>query len=98
MHTDSSLEVLDIITIVFGQKLQDFAEETCKNFDTMEMDKEYQARKRAEVRRESRSGGDGDEESGTSSGKRSRRFNLMTNCLNAGTGSQFRCGRYEECP
>ena len=78
MHTDSSLEVLDIITIAFGQKLRNFAEETCKNFDTVETDKEYQARKRAEARRESRSGGDGDEESGTSSGKRSRRFNLTT--------------------
>jgi len=80
MHTDSSLEVLDIITIAFGQKLRDFAEETCKNFDTMETDKEYQARKRAEARRESHSGGDrdGDEESGTSSGKQSHRFNLMT--------------------
>ena len=31
MHTDSSLQVLDIITIAFGQKLRDFAEETCKN-------------------------------------------------------------------
>jgi len=77
MHTDSSLEVLDIITIAFGQKLRDFAEETCKNFDTVETDKEYQARKRTEAKWESRSGGDGDE-SGTRSGKRSRRFNLMT--------------------
>jgi hypothetical protein len=80
MHTDSSLEVLDIITVAFGQKLRDFAEETCKNFDTVETDKEYQARKRVEARRESRSGGDGngDEESGISSGKRGRHFNLMT--------------------
>jgi len=78
MHTDSSLEVLDIITIAFGQKLRDFAEETCKNFDTVETDREYQTWKRAEARRESCGGGDGDEESGTSSGKRRRAFNLMT--------------------
>jgi hypothetical protein len=78
MHTDSSLQVLDIITITFGQKLRDFAEETCKNFDTVETDKEYQARKRMEARHESRSGGYGDEESGTRSGKHSRHFNLMT--------------------
>lgn len=79
MHTDSSLEVLDIITIAFGQKLRDFAEETCKNFDTMETDKEYQARKRAEARRDSNTGGDGDREPGTTiSGKRRRGFNLIT--------------------
>ena len=78
MHTNSSLEVLDIITIVFGQKLQDFAEETCKDFDTVETDKEYQAWKRTETRWESCSGGDGDEESGTHSGKCSCHFHLMT--------------------
>ena len=78
MHTDSSLEVLDIITIMFGQKLHNSAEETCKDFDTVEMDKEYQAHKRVEARREGHSGRDGDGESGTSSGKRSRCFNLMT--------------------
>ncbi|KIM71646.1 hypothetical protein PILCRDRAFT_804823, partial [Piloderma croceum F 1598] len=63
---------------MFSQKLQDFTEETCKNFDTVETDKEYQAQKRAEARQESGSGRDGDEESGTSSGKRSHHFNLMT--------------------
>jgi hypothetical protein len=78
MHTDSSLKVFDIITIAFGQKMRAFAEETCKDFKTMETDKEYQARKRAEARRESRSGGDGDKELGTSSGKRHRGFNLIT--------------------
>lgn len=78
MHTDSSLEVFDIITVAFGQKMRSFAEETCKDFNTMETDKEYQARKRAEARRESR-GGDADRtESSTGSGKRPRGFNLVT--------------------
>jgi hypothetical protein len=69
MHTDSSLQVLDIITIAFGQKLRDFAEETCKNFDTVETDKEYQALKRAEARQDSHSSGDGDKGLGISPGK-----------------------------
>jgi hypothetical protein len=41
MHTDSSLEVFDIITVAFGQKMRSFAEETCKEFETMETDKEF---------------------------------------------------------
>jgi hypothetical protein len=78
MHTDSSLDVLDIITIAFGQRLRNFAEETCKEFATMETDREYQARKRAEAKRGSRSGGDTDQlDSRTGSGKRPRGFNLV---------------------
>lgn len=52
MHTDSSLKVLETVTIELGKALRYFAEETCKHFATVETDNEYAARSRAATKRE----------------------------------------------
>ncbi|TFK58883.1 hypothetical protein BDN72DRAFT_948719 [Pluteus cervinus] len=46
MHTDSSLQVLKKVTVNLCDGLRYFADETCAHYDTVETDKEFQARKR----------------------------------------------------
>ncbi|TEB22658.1 hypothetical protein FA13DRAFT_1640925 [Coprinellus micaceus] len=50
MHTDLSLEVLDSWTTVLGDAARDFASQTCSQFQTRELEREYDARKRKEAR------------------------------------------------
>jgi hypothetical protein len=76
MHTESSLKVLEDVTIALGQDLRYFAEETCKHFKTVETDKEFAARTRAETRRQAKQGVD--KPSTGSTGKRSATFSLET--------------------
>jgi hypothetical protein len=84
MHTDTTLEVLDTVTIAFGQKIRHFAEEICRHFNTVETDSEYMSRKRAEGRREARGDNLRNKDANlATSGKRSRGFNLMTSKLHA---------------
>ncbi|KAF7983682.1 hypothetical protein HWV62_19591 [Athelia sp. TMB] len=78
MHTGSSLEVLDNITIAFGQKMRLFAEETCQQFETYELDKEYAGRARAAARKAATTG-----KSASAGGRRRRDFNLETSKLHA---------------
>lgn len=47
MHTDTSLRVFRQVTALLGDALRYFANETCKRFNTVETDLEYQARNRA---------------------------------------------------
>ncbi|KZV69074.1 hypothetical protein PENSPDRAFT_735574 [Peniophora sp. CONT] len=52
MHTDTSLRVLDEVTVLLAKSLRHFAEVTCKAFpNTVETDKEYRARCEAHRRR-----------------------------------------------
>ncbi|TEB31764.1 hypothetical protein FA13DRAFT_1791092 [Coprinellus micaceus] len=50
MHTDLSLEVLDSWTTVLGDAARDFASQTCSQFQTRDLEREYDARKRKEAR------------------------------------------------
>lgn len=85
MHTDSSLKVLEAVTVELGKSLRYFAEETCKHFATVETDNEYAARSRAATKCEAT------REAGTTgpsnlpaalpkptSGKRAVVYNLIT--------------------
>lgn len=76
MHTDSSLKTLDTVTTTLGDALRFFADETCRHFDTVELDKEYRARGRAAARRYTQAGGTGTPP--TLTGKRAHLFNLDT--------------------
>ncbi|KIJ57965.1 hypothetical protein HYDPIDRAFT_34453 [Hydnomerulius pinastri MD-312] len=67
MHTDSTLKILDDVTILLGQHLHNFANNTCEDFETYETDREYQARARAPQ----------------VGGKRRKFFNLATSKLHA---------------
>lgn len=51
MHTDMSLRLFDDTTATLGYELRRFATVTCSAFATRETQSEYDARKRAEVRR-----------------------------------------------
>ncbi|KAJ3531696.1 hypothetical protein NMY22_g8044 [Coprinellus aureogranulatus] len=51
MHTDLSLEVLDQWTTMLGEDARTFTEKTCSAFRTVELKREYEARKRSEARR-----------------------------------------------
>jgi hypothetical protein len=51
MHTDHTLELLDKTTIALGEQLRSFASTTCPAFDTRELQKEAEARKRRELKK-----------------------------------------------
>ena len=46
MHTDLTLDILDSLTSILGQKLRRFDDETCSKFVTLELPREAEARKR----------------------------------------------------
>jgi hypothetical protein len=46
MHTDLTLDILDSLTTILGQKLRIFDDETCSKFVTLELPREAEARKR----------------------------------------------------
>ncbi|KAI0027652.1 hypothetical protein K488DRAFT_31400, partial [Vararia minispora EC-137] len=74
MQTDTSLTVLDNVTVHLANALRHFADVTCAAFDTVETDSEYQARCRAENRRRAKSGSS----VAASGGKQKKTFNLDT--------------------
>lgn len=54
MHTDSSLRVLGIATSHLGEYLCYFTNETCRHFQTVETDLEYQACTRAAAKQQAK--------------------------------------------
>jgi hypothetical protein len=51
MHTDSTLAIFDDVTIDIGAKFRTFERETCSSFDTRELNREANARKRRRTRK-----------------------------------------------
>ena len=51
MHTDRSLSILDAWTTILREDSRDFLNLTCKEFNTRELKREYEARKRREARK-----------------------------------------------
>ncbi|KAI5890309.1 uncharacterized protein SCHCODRAFT_02702895 [Schizophyllum commune H4-8] len=77
MHTSSTVKILNDLTTELGKALRHFADITCSNFCTVETDKEYQARKRAEAKRTTSTKDTGNNTMQTS-GKRTKGFSLRT--------------------
>lgn len=50
-HTDHTLVMLDELTTDLGNQLREFEKRTCSEFETRELPREYQARKRREARK-----------------------------------------------
>lgn len=50
LHTDHTLNLLDALTTDLGDAIRGFVDKTCSKFDTKELVREYQARKRREAR------------------------------------------------
>jgi hypothetical protein len=51
-HTDSTLRILDETTISIGAEFRAFAAKTCASFDTRELSREMEARKRRSLKKE----------------------------------------------
>ena len=51
MHTDHTLEIFDDVTVRIGAECRKFNEKTCPSFDTCELKRETQARKRRQARK-----------------------------------------------
>ncbi|KAI0027619.1 hypothetical protein K488DRAFT_60899 [Vararia minispora EC-137] len=78
-QTDTSLVVLDNVTVHLANALRHFADMTCAAFDTVETDGEYQARCQAENRQRAKGGASQGPSSGASAGgKQKKTFNLDT--------------------
>jgi hypothetical protein len=77
LHLETTLTILDNVTIIFAKSLRHFAGVTCPSFDTVETDREYNARRRAADRRGSRQNSTATV-SASAGGKRPKTFNLTT--------------------
>jgi hypothetical protein len=49
-HSDTTLDVLDSVTVSLGQQFRDFRDKTCPEFKTRELEREFRARVRRETR------------------------------------------------
>jgi hypothetical protein len=78
LHSETTLKVLDHVTVLFARALRHFKEVTCPCFDTVETDREYNARRRAAEKRMSRQQANAGEQSTSVGGKRRKTFNLLT--------------------
>lgn len=75
MHTDMTLNVLDLNTTILGQKLRGFRDETCSVFVTKELERERAARQRRRERTAAQSIPSG---VSTNSARKPKSFNLKT--------------------
>ncbi|KAF6758419.1 hypothetical protein DFP72DRAFT_1065105 [Ephemerocybe angulata] len=53
-HTDTTLDIMDSLTSDLGEVAREFSSETCAAFKTVELKREYEARKRTEARKSSK--------------------------------------------
>jgi hypothetical protein len=51
LHTDLTLSILDQWTVMLGDRSRSFVDKTCAAFETHELKREYQSRKRNEARK-----------------------------------------------
>lgn len=49
MHTDTTLDMLDLLTVEFGKLMREFRDITCAEFDTVELPREVAARNRRQA-------------------------------------------------
>lgn len=54
MHTDPSLDLFDAVTIATGAKFRGFTNKTCPAFDTYELNRETNARRRRQAQKTSK--------------------------------------------
>lgn len=50
MHTETTLDMMDGVTIALGQSLHEFQEKTCSAYDTRELRREADARKKRQTK------------------------------------------------
>jgi hypothetical protein len=51
LHTDHTISILDDLTTTLGQQLRDFVKNTCEKISTKELRREYDARKRRNMKK-----------------------------------------------
>jgi hypothetical protein len=80
MHTDSTLAIFDDATIDIGAKFRTFERETCSAFDTRELNREANARRRRRKKKapEASNGVNPSDSSDTFNETRPKKFNLQT--------------------
>jgi hypothetical protein len=84
LHSETTLKVLDNVTSLLARALRYFKEVTCPCFNTVETEREYNARRRAADRRMSRQQANAEQLSGAGAGgKRHKTFNLLMSKLHA---------------
>lgn len=55
MHTESTLKIMENVTVSLGKKLREFTSKTCSAYNTRELQRETDARKRRQAKQGSRS-------------------------------------------
>ncbi|KAH7916926.1 hypothetical protein BV22DRAFT_1027224 [Leucogyrophana mollusca] len=80
MHTDSSLAILQDVTSKFCKELRRFRDETCSAFQTVELPKEQDARRR---RKKGPAAGTASQPSTSQSTRKAKSFNMTTYKIHA---------------
>lgn len=73
MHIDPTIDILDNETTSLGHQLRKFRNETCAQYDTQELPRESNARRRREAK-----SGSNSKDSAEPHGRRRRTFNMQT--------------------
>jgi hypothetical protein len=76
MHTQATLEHLDSLTNEYGRLMRNFRDVTCSQFDTEELPREVEARKRGQQRSRGKGLGTGSQKA--SETRRRKPLNLFT--------------------
>jgi 2-oxoglutarate dehydrogenase complex dehydrogenase (E1) component-like enzyme len=77
MHTDATLQILDVATTDLGEQLRAFQQDTCASFETSELKREAEARKRREAK-QGPAVSTVNSSSMTSNQRQRKKFNLQT--------------------
>ncbi|TFK59842.1 hypothetical protein BDN72DRAFT_780189 [Pluteus cervinus] len=83
MHTDSSIRVLRRVTTVLSDSLRYFASETCQAFQTVETEKEYDARRRKAPTKNQKPGKSSSSICPSADGRRAKSYSLATSKMHA---------------
>ena len=81
MHTDFTLDIFDNITAQIGSEFRAFTYKTCPEFDTQELKRECEARKRRQLKKTSKSTAKENstaEIQANKDGQQPKKFNLQT--------------------
>ena len=76
MHTQATLDHLESLTNEYGRLMRGFRDLTCSQFETKELQREFDTRKRAQQRAQAKGSSTGTQS--ISESRRTKSFNLFT--------------------
>jgi hypothetical protein len=83
LHTDDTLKIMDQVTVALGNQLREFQNITCASFETRELKREAEARKRRQAKTQNTRPSSSTQNVGADKSRRLKTLNLETYKLHA---------------